>query len=62
MCQCIEKVNKLFEERGIQARVSATLPLENNVKAKVIVALEKMGRGKIPVLTATYCPFCGEKY
>jgi hypothetical protein len=62
MCQCVEKVDKLFKERGVQARVSATLPLESGVKSQVIVALEKTGRGKIPVLTASFCPFCGEKY
>lgn len=62
MCQCVEKVDKLFKERGIPAIVSVTLPLENGVSPKVIVALEKTGRGKVPFLTATFCPFCGEKY
>jgi len=62
MCDCIKKVDALFKKKGIPATVSVILPLADGVDTRVMVSLERTGRGKVPVLATTYCPFCGEKY
>ncbi len=59
MCKCIDKVNqKLVEYNAI---------LETNLLAKpsrALISICKIApRGKKPpLMEASYCPFCGEKY
>jgi hypothetical protein len=62
MCECIDKVNGLLKDKGINATVSATLPLVSGIDSQVLVLLDKKGVGKMPTLAASFCPFCGEMY
>lgn len=64
MCECIEKMNvKLAEHNGKVARaVQVTDSL--SLVARTVVQTEKVDKSKrkpIPVMMATFCPFCGER-
>ena len=59
MCDCIEKVNELLKDRnGLLETNWLSSP------ARTMVSVCKLApRGKKPpLMEATHCPFCGEKY
>lgn len=59
MCDCITEVNKLLDEHN------TTLALPMFGARRPFVQTEKLEstkRGKPPMMQATFCPFCGEKY
>lgn len=60
MCECISNVDGFLKDRN--AFVNFNM-LDKSPKAFVL--LEKVDvkkRGKVPLMQATYCPFCGVKY
>lgn len=59
MCGCIEDVNKLLAEHN------TTLVLPILGKRRPFIETDKIEskkRGKPPLMQASFCPFCGEKY
>lgn len=67
MCNCIEQINEQLKSQG--AEITQRLMLAQDmgdisVSPPVIETrwIGKKPRGKkLPVLLASYCPFCGEK-
>lgn len=67
-CNCIEQINEHLKER--KAEIAQRLMLSNQMSdisvSPPIIATQWIGkkpRGeKLPVIMASYCPFCGEKY
>ena len=68
MCDCIEQINRQLAER--KAEITQRLMLSNDLHdlsiSPPVIATRWTGkkpRGKnLPILPASYCPFCGEKY
>lgn len=59
MCDCITEVNKLLDAHNAEL----VLPLFGNQRPFIETAKkERTKRGKPPLMQATFCPFCGEKY
>lgn len=66
MCNCIESVNESLEARGVKVAQSWNLETGIGVPGVRLVRTDGSDRppprGTASVLTATHCPFCGEKY
>jgi hypothetical protein len=64
MCTCAEDIDKLLAEKNLRL-VFATLITKNmDITAKLCVATEKIDtkiRKNPPLVTVSFCPFCGEK-
>jgi hypothetical protein len=61
--RCFDAANKALEKAGKNTRLSLALDLGADVW-RMVVATEKVNprlKGKPVVVTATFCPFCGEK-
>lgn len=59
MCDCIAKTNDLLRPHNAELSLNLIDP------TYVVVATEKIDvkkRGRIPVMIASYYPFCGERY
>ena len=59
MCDCIRDMDKLLSEHN------ARLLLPMFGKQRPFITLDKKEsskRGKLPMLMANFCPFCGEAY
>lgn len=62
MCNCITTINGLLAEQGFP-HVTILRNLFGPAKAMIETYEEKKVRGKkAPIIQATFCPFCGEKY
>jgi hypothetical protein len=59
MCYCIHKVNALLKERN---GILETNWLSSPARAMVSVCKKEARGKKPPLMEATHCPFCGEKY
>jgi hypothetical protein len=59
MCGCFDRVNSgLFEHNGfLEMNLLASPP-----RAMVAVGKRSPRGRKAPLLEASYCPFCGDKY
>lgn len=57
-CNCIERVDRKLTEYGVACETNLLGP------ARAVISTYKLSgaRKKAPVLEASYCPFCGEKY
>lgn len=62
-CDCIDKVNKALAPHNGELDLVYQL-FKGRSLTQIATMPVKTGRGtkKPPLLTATYCPFCGEKY
>lgn len=61
-CDCFDKVNGLLKPHGAVLNFNL---FDKTPRAFVVViaSTEKRKRGrKIPLMQATFCPFCGTKY
>lgn len=59
MCDCINKINKHLEPQN------AIITVNFFDEPQAFISLSKRDkekRGKLPLLLASFCPFCGEKY
>lgn len=67
-CGCIDKINKLFEEKGRNTgiEVGITMDIANGRSGDCLrIATYKRDqkkKGKAVSLLALHCPFCGVKY
>jgi hypothetical protein len=68
MCQCRERIDKRLAERNARIAsgftIDLTKPAASMSFAPPLIHLEKVDRkkrGTLPMLVASYCPFCGEK-
>ena len=70
MCDCIEQLNKRFEEAEENMRIFTPVVLslstgELSSQHRATIVVEKRNtknRKKPKKLYASYCPFCGNKY
>ena len=66
MCDCIEKVNKLLEDKNTKLDVPIMYTIDkrfsaDRVKIVTVKRDDKNRKKPIPV-TPAYCPFCGNSY
>jgi hypothetical protein len=66
MCDCIEKVNKELEKRGLRLDVAFNINFEDGSVVNFIpLYTEKINpknrKTKLATISPTYCPICGEK-
>jgi hypothetical protein len=59
MCDCIEKVNELLKDRNGLLEVNL---LSNPLRVMVSVCRRASKGKKPPLMEASHCPFCGERY
>lgn len=62
-CRCIDKLEKLLQSQNQELALS--LSMSSNYPDRCVVATQKIDtriRKKTPVLVASFCPFCGNKY
>lgn len=59
MCDCIKTTNALLADHN--ARITLSMIGDQHPFILTEKVNEKQ-RGKAPLLMASYCPFCGEKY
>ena len=59
MCNCISDVNKMLAEHNAKL----VLPMFGRQRPFIETAKKETSkRGKQPLMQASFCPFCGEKY
>jgi hypothetical protein len=60
MCKCIARVNADLIARGKNAEIRTNI----FGTPRCLIVLDKVDnkRNRLPLLAATYCPFCGNKY
>lgn len=59
-CKCLTQADKALAPMG--ARVGVTFNVKGDVLPLLQVERVKKGRGKMPLLVPTFCPFCGKEY
>jgi len=59
MCDCIKRMNGMLKEHN--AAIVTNL-FGHPMACVEMCKIETKKRGKLPVLQASNCPFCGEKY
>ncbi len=64
MCDCVRTTDEALEKRGSNGRIIVNLFGPPRCTIGLYKRNEKLrgAAGKLPVLMASYCPFCGEKY
>jgi len=65
MCDCREAVNQRLEMSNARIAFGFSFGSGGMDLAPPMIVLEKIDRskrGKPPILLATCCPFCGERY
>lgn len=58
-CECIDKINALLEPKNAALNVNLLNPTYTFVQ---LVKADTSKRGKLPLMAASYCPFCGVKH
>jgi hypothetical protein len=61
MCECIKRVDSDLAERDVNAAIETNIFGAPMALVRLYKVDEKK-RGKVPLLQASFCPFCGEKY
>lgn len=65
MCNCIKEVNSQLAEHNGKLAIAFGLTADMaSMKMRLMIATEKVDKTKrkpVPALTASFCPFCGEK-
>ena len=62
MCDCNQQMTSALKEHNANLDIPMTI---SGHGSKVVIKTRKRDskkRGSLPLLFATYCPFCGEKY
>jgi|AGTN01.3.fsa_nt_gi hypothetical protein len=65
MCDCIATANKGLVEHGAELDLATMFhPVTHHVRRDIQIKTKRLGprkRGGLPIMVATYCPFCGEE-
>jgi hypothetical protein len=64
MCNCINLINKKISDKNMQLTMATIITNDLNILGKLCVVTEKIDRKvkkKLPLLTVSFCPFCGGK-
>lgn len=64
-CEGREAVNRVLASRNARVAFGFTFNDDKMKVSPAMIMLEKVDparRGKLPILLATYCPFCGKKH
>ena len=70
MCECRERINEKLAERNAKISVGFCFDNQDGPSRKMILAppsielekVDKKKRGALPILSASFCPFCGQPY
>jgi len=66
MCECVSEIEKALASKNVRfVMAMAMSPDMSKLTSKLMVATEKIdkkNRKPVPFVTATFCPFCGEKW
>ncbi len=60
-CKCIDELNELLKEKNTRLVVSVSSKTGAEKVAVYTERVEHRG-GRVTVVVANYCPFCGVKY
>lgn len=64
-CGCIKIVNEQIAQKNGQLTIGFHITDDHKLLSRLIIATEKKDkacRTKVPIVSATYCPFCGVKF
>lgn len=68
MCDCAKQMNEALKEHNAALDIPMMTTRRNGdlerTGPKVVVATRKLSKSRksLPMLFASYCPFCGEEY
>jgi hypothetical protein len=62
MCDCIVEINKLLAPRNTQLDLVLSLSGKPDTVMIGASVIEKKRGARPIIMTANFCPFCGEKY
>ena len=64
MCECIRQVNERLKEHNGRLTIGLGITPSMGVVARLLLGVEKANksdRRKPPAVSASHCPFCGDK-
>ena len=64
-CGCVKKVNEQLAAQNGRLAVGFSVTRDNRMITRLIIGTEKVSSGvrkKPPIVSATFCPFCGTKF
>lgn len=65
MCDCITSINALLAPKGVEVQTAFLVTKEGQLALRIMLSVVKLEgaprRTKVPIVAASYCPFCGEK-
>lgn len=66
VCRCVKEVNEQLAASNAQLAIGFGIRNDNTVITRLIIGTEKKKnravRTKPPIVSATFCPFCGTKF
>ena len=63
MCDCVKEINEKLKELPEGKNTMLVTNLFGTPRAVISTCKrDDKARGKVAILMATFCPFCGEKY
>ena len=65
MCDCLKQVNEGLVAHNGKVSTGFQITADMGIKMRILIATEKLDKAKrkpVPALTASFCPFCGEKF
>jgi hypothetical protein len=64
-CNCITEVNAAIADKNGELAVGLAITKDLGLIAKLLIGVEKKDKSKRvkpPIVSATFCPFCGVKF
>ena len=64
MCDCMKQVNEKLAAHNGKLATAFQVTNDMGIKMRLLVSTEKVDKAKrkpVPTVTASFCPFCGEK-
>jgi len=64
-CACVKKVNEQLAQVNGQLAIGFGVTKDMGIITRLIIGTEKKDkskRSKPPIVSATFCPFCGTKF
>lgn len=64
-CHCITEVNAKLAEKNGQLSIGLGITKDLGIIGRLLIGVEKKDKSKRvkpPLVSATYCPFCGKKF
>ncbi len=64
MCECLKEVDATLAQHNCRLSTAFQITGDMGVRMRLTLATEKLDKSKrkpAPVVTASFCPFCGKK-